>query len=57
MGIVGRHPVAGTTTCPLVADTRREVHLESISHRSTDTPSVRALLAQLLRVPEMTAES
>jgi hypothetical protein len=49
MGIVGRHPVARTTACPLVADTRREVHLESISHRSTNTPAVRALLAQLLR--------
>lgn len=54
-GIIGRYPPAGTTTRPLDFTTRRQVHLEIIWHRDTDTHAVRALTDQLLKTQELTS--
>jgi DNA-binding transcriptional LysR family regulator len=56
-GSVGRYPPAGTTTRPLDLTPRRQVRLEIVWHRDTDTLAVRALVDHLLATPELTGAS
>jgi DNA-binding transcriptional LysR family regulator len=56
-GSVGRFPPAGTTTRPLDFTPRRQVHLEIVWHRDTDSLAVHALTDQLLTTPELTSAS